>query len=148
MKLIRGVELAEERPVGELRLERIAAAARRMGAALGVTRPVAINAWAPMDRLIGLSGTRTAPALCIVVGASGAPAFHWGIEKAELIVALNPDEHAPIVGHADAAVLDDGVAVIEELSQIIAAKRESDRGDGRAARRARPARRQPARCGR
>lgn len=107
-------------------VERIAQAARRMGAAFGVTRPVAMNAWAPMDRLIGVSGTRTAPALCIVVGASGAPAFYWGIEKAELIVAIDQDEHAPIVANADAAVLDDGVAVIEELAQIIAAERESD----------------------
>ena len=56
-------------------VERIAKAARRMGAAFGVSRPVAMNAWAPMDRLIGVSGTRAAPALCIVVGASGAPAF-------------------------------------------------------------------------
>ena len=101
-------------------LERIEAAARRMGADFGVSRPVAMNAWAPMDRLVGVSGTRTAPGLCIVVGASGAPALYWGIEKATFIVAINPDEHAPIVGNADAAVLDDGVGVIEELAEIIA----------------------------
>ena len=107
-------------------VERIAAAAGRMGASFGVTRPVAMNAWAPMDRLIGVSGTRAAPALCIVVGASGAPALYWGIEKAAFIVAIDPDEHAPIVRNADAAVLDDGVAIIEELAQIIAAERGND----------------------
>ena len=106
-------------------VERIAAAARRMGAAFGVTRPVAMNAWAPMDRLIGVSGTRTAPALCIVVGVSGAPALHWGIEKAGFIVAIDLDEGASIVGNADATVLDDGVAVVEELAHIIAAEREN-----------------------
>ncbi len=42
-------------------VERIATAAREMGATFGVTRPVAMNAWAPMDRLIGVSGARTAP---------------------------------------------------------------------------------------
>ena len=105
-------------------VERIAAAARRMGAAFGVSRPVAMNAWAPMDRLIGVSGTRAAPELCIVVGASGAPALYWGIEKAAFIVAVDLDEQAPIVGNADAAVIDDGVAVIEELAQIVAAERE------------------------
>ncbi|MCX6371532.1 MAG: FAD-binding protein, partial [Actinobacteria bacterium] len=67
-------------------VKRIAEAARLMGAAFGVSRPVAMNAWAPMDRLIGVSGTRAAPELCIVVGASGAPAFYWGIEKAAFIV--------------------------------------------------------------
>ena len=95
-----------------------------MGAAFGVTRPVAMNAWAPMDRLVGVSGTRAAPELCIVVGASGAPAFYWGIEKAALIVALELDEHAPIVRNADAAVVDDGLAVIEEVAEIVAAARE------------------------
>jgi len=107
-------------------VERIAEAARRMGAAFGVSRPVAMNAWAPMDRLIGVSGTRTAPALCIVVGASGAPALYWGIEKAGFIAAIDTDEHAPIVRNADAAVVDDGVAVIEELAEIIAAARDRD----------------------
>jgi len=107
-------------------VERIAAAARRMGAAFGVTRPVAMNAWAPMDRLIGVSGTRAAPDLCIVAGASGAPAFYWGIEKAALIVAIDVDEQAPIVNNADAAVIDDGVAVIEELAEVVATARARD----------------------
>ena len=84
-------------------VERIAAAAARMGAAFGVTRPVAMNAWAPMDRLVGVSGARTAPAVCIVAGASGAPAFLWGIERAGFIAAVDTDEHAPIVGEADAS---------------------------------------------
>ena len=107
-------------------VERIAAAARRMGAAFGVSRPVAMNAWAPMDRLIGVSGTRAAPELCIVVGASGAPAFFWGVEEARFIVAIDPDEHAAILRNADAALLDDGLAVIEELAKIITAERERD----------------------
>lgn len=104
--------------------DRVAAAARSMGAAFGVTRPVAMNAWAPMDRLVGISGVRTAPELCIVVGASGAPAFTWGIEKAGFIVAINPDVQAPIVRNADVAVLDDGVTIIEELARIVGADRE------------------------
>lgn len=107
-------------------VERIAEAARRMGASFGVSRPVAMNAWAPMDRLIGVSGTRTAPALCIVVGASGGPALHWGIEKAAFIVAIDLDERAPIVRSADAAVLDDGVAIVEELAEIIAPEQKNE----------------------
>ena len=100
-------------------VERIAQAAQRMGAAFGVSRPVAMNAWAPMDRLIGVSGTRAAPELCIVVGASGAPALYWGIERAAFIAAIDTDEHAPIVRNADVAVVDDGVAVIEELAKLV-----------------------------
>ena len=66
-----------------------------MGAAFGVSRPVVMNAWAPADRLVGVSGARTAPAVCIVVGASGAPALHWGIERAGFIVAVNSDDARP-----------------------------------------------------
>jgi electron transfer flavoprotein alpha subunit len=106
--------------------DRIAEAARLMGADFGVSRPVAMNGWAPMDRLIGVSGTRAAPAVCIVAGASGAPALHWGIEKAGFIVAINQDAGAPIVKNADAALLDDGVATIEELAHIIVAHRGRD----------------------
>ena len=104
-------------------VERIAAAARRMGAAFGVTRPVAMNAWAPMDRLIGVSGTRTAPAVCLVAGASGAPAFLWGVERAGVIAAVDLDEHAAIAAEADVLVVDDGVAVVEALADLVARER-------------------------
>lgn len=102
-------------------VERIAEAARRMGAAFGVTRAVAMNAWAPVDRLVGVSGVRLAPELCILVGASGAPALRWGIEKARHIVAVNTDEHAPAVRDADLAVIDDGVSVLEALADVVEA---------------------------
>jgi electron transfer flavoprotein alpha subunit len=105
---------------------RIAAAAGRMGAAFGVTRPVAMNAWAPMERLIGVSGTRVAPALAIVAGVSGAPAFLWGIERAGVIVAVNSDEHAAIVGEADAVAVGDGVAVVEALADLVAPPPDTD----------------------
>ena len=73
---------------------RIAAVAGLMGAAFGVTRPVAVNAWAPADRQVGVSSTRTGPVVCIVAGASGAPAFLWGVERADFIAAVtdNPTD--------------------------------------------------------
>jgi len=100
-------------------VERIAAAAARMGAALGVTRPVVMNAWASPDRQVGVSGTRTAPAVCVVAGASGSPAFLWGIERAGFIAAVDTDDRAPITGEADAVVIDDAVAVLEALADLL-----------------------------
>jgi electron transfer flavoprotein alpha subunit len=94
-----------------------------MGAAFGVTRPVAMNAWAPADRQIGVSGARSAPAVCIVAGASGAPAFLWGVERAGFIAAVDADARAAIVGEADVAVVDDAVAVVEALADIVARER-------------------------
>ncbi len=104
-------------------VKRVERAARRMGADFGITRPVAMSALAPLDRLIGVSGARSAPALCIAAGAYGAPAFFWGIERAGFIVAINDDEAAPIAGNADAVVMDDAVSVVEELAEIVAAAR-------------------------
>jgi electron transfer flavoprotein alpha subunit len=104
-------------------VERLAAAAGRMGASFGVTRPVVMNAWAPPDRQIGVSGTRTAPAVCVVAGASGAPAFFWGIERAGFIAAVDTDEQAAIAGEADAVVIDDAVAVVEALADMVAGER-------------------------
>lgn len=98
---------------------RLAAAARRMGAAFGVSRPVAMNAWAPLDRLVGASGARSAPLVCVVAAASGAPALYWGIERAGFVAAVNSDEHAPIARKADAVVVDDAVAVVEALAEIV-----------------------------
>jgi electron transfer flavoprotein alpha subunit len=100
-------------------VERIAAAAARMGAAFGVTRPVVMNGWAGPDRQIGVSGTRAAPAVCVVAGASGAPAFLWGVERAGFIAAVDTDDHAPIAGEADAFVADDAVAVLEALAELL-----------------------------
>ncbi len=108
---------------GRAGVERIAAAAGRMGAAFGVTRPVVMNAWAAPDRQIGVSGTRAAPAVCVVAGASGAPAFLWGVERAGLIAAIDTDAHAAIAGEADAVVLDDAVAVLEALADIVTSER-------------------------
>jgi electron transfer flavoprotein alpha subunit len=100
-------------------VERIAAAAARMGAAFGVTRPVVMNAWAGPDRQIGASGSRTAPDVCIVAGASGAPAFLWGVERAGFIAAVDADDHAPIAGESDAFVAGDAVAVLEALAGLV-----------------------------
>lgn len=101
-------------------VERIAAAAGRMGAAFGATRPVVMNAWADPSRQVGVSGTRTAPAVCIVAGASGAPAFIWGVERAGFIVAVDIDDHAPIAGESDVFVAGDAVAVLEALADLVA----------------------------
>ena len=100
-------------------VERIAAAAARMGAAFGVTRPVVMSAWAGPDRQVGVSGARTAPAVCIVAGASGAPAFLWGVERAGFIAAVDTDDHAPIAGESDAFVAGDAVDVMEALAELL-----------------------------
>lgn len=99
-------------------MEMIIKAAECLGAEAAVSRPAAMNAWMPMNRLIGVSGAMTEPQICITAGVSGAAAFYAGIEKSKFIVAINTDEKAPIMKMADVAVADDFLQVMEELIRI------------------------------
>jgi electron transfer flavoprotein alpha subunit len=120
------VVLAVGQGVGSKRaVESITEVANQLGAELAVSRPVAMNAWAPMQRLVGISGTITKPELCLVVAASGAAAFMVGIEKSSLIIAINQDNQAPIVNQCDVAVIDDYQAVFDALLQIIQSLRNN-----------------------
>jgi len=92
--------------------------AHAMGAEFGISRPVALNAWGSMHRLIGVSGTLARPEVCIAAGVSGAAAFYAGIEKSKFIIGINLDSQARIVKAADVAVIDDYKAVMDELLKI------------------------------
>lgn len=101
-------------------------AAEALGGELGVSRPAAMNAWAPMNRLIGVSGAMIKPDICITAGASGAAAFYAGIEKSKFIVAINTDEQAPIMKKADVAVADDFVPVVKALRERAEKQRQEN----------------------
>ena len=90
-----------------------------IGANFGVSRPVAMSAWAPLHRLVGVSGSMTKADVCIVAGASGAAAFYAGIEKSKFIVAINTDIRAPINKTSDVTIIDDYKAVLAELVKVM-----------------------------
>lgn len=100
-------------------VKKIGEIAKKLGAEIGITRPVAMNAWAPMNKLVGISGVMIRPKLCITAGVSGAAALMAGIEKSEYIVAVNIDEKAPIIKNSNVAVIDDCLEVLEQLLRII-----------------------------
>lgn len=89
---------------------------------LGVSRPLAMQAMAPMQNLLGVSGTIVQPEICITAGVSGAAAFYAGIEKSKCIIAINTDEHAPIFKKADVCVHADFMTVIQTIDRL--AKKE------------------------
>lgn len=93
--------------------------AERTGGQVGVSRPAAMNAWLPMNHLIGVSGAMTSPDVCITAGVSGAAAFYAGIEKSKFIAAVNTDEHAPIMKNADVVIVEDFKPFIEALNKIL-----------------------------
>lgn len=108
------------RGVGEKQnCERLRQRAEKLGAEFGVSRLAAMNGWAPMDRMIGVSGAITKPELCIIAAASGAAAFMAGIEKSGFILSVNTDPKAPVFGQSDVGVVEDYDAFTEVLVRII-----------------------------
>jgi electron transfer flavoprotein alpha subunit len=101
----------------------LAGIASELGAEFGVSRPVAMNAWAGLDRLVGVSGAMTRPDLCIVAGASGSAAFMAGIDKSRFILAINQDPKAPVLRCCDLGGVGDCVAILEELARLARARR-------------------------
>ena len=100
-------------------LDRIMPVARSLDAEIAASRPVVMNGWLPMDRLIGVSGAVVSPALCIVAGVSGSGVFSAGIRNAEFIVAINTDPDAPVFKKADVGIVDDLAAVLSALDLLV-----------------------------
>jgi electron transfer flavoprotein alpha subunit len=93
--------------------------AKRLGAGFGLTRPAALNGWGRPEEIVGQSGEKIAPRVCLVLGASGAGAFAAGIEDAGKVIAVNTDKNALIFRHADVGVAQDATALVAALLAII-----------------------------
>ena len=95
--------------------------ANTMGAKLGASRPVVMNAWIDMNRLIGESGLIISPKICIAAGVSGTGVFSAGIKNSAFIVAINIDNKAPIFQMADVGIVGDLLEFLLELEKVIKA---------------------------
>tara|TARA_B100000029_G_scaffold118822_1_gene111915 strand:- start:978 stop:1949 length:972 start_codon:yes stop_codon:yes gene_type:complete len=85
----------------------------------GASRAIVDEYWAPPTEQIGLTGTTVAPALYVAAGISGASQHMAGCSNARLIVAINSDPEAPIFKYADVGIVDDCLAVLPELIQLL-----------------------------
>jgi electron transfer flavoprotein alpha subunit len=80
--------------------------AKVLNAEIGITLPISKKPFVVSsaldskymipDRVIGTSGHKTSPLLYIAVGVSGAMQHVWGMKDSGFVVAINPDEEAPI----------------------------------------------------
>ncbi|HZY43718.1 MAG TPA: electron transfer flavoprotein subunit alpha/FixB family protein [Anaerolineae bacterium] len=71
------------------------------------------------DHVIGITGERVAPDLYIALGIRGDTQHSFGMKDARYVVAVHPDPDAPMLKHADAAIIDDPARVAKELMQLI-----------------------------
>jgi len=91
--------------------------AAALGAVVGCTKSLADFEWLGEDRIIGLSGAKTAPDLYLSVGVSGQIQHTVGVSAAKLIAAINKDKEAPIFGMADYGIVGDLYEVLPALTE-------------------------------
>lgn len=88
-----------------------------LGGVVSASRPVTDGGWLPKARQVGKSGRKVKPKLYIACGISGAPEHLEGMGDAELIIAINTDENAPIFGVAHYGTTEDLFDVLPALTE-------------------------------
>jgi electron transfer flavoprotein alpha subunit len=96
-----------------------------LGGVVGVSRVVTSEGWRPHRQQVGQTGTKITPELYLACGISGAIQHMAGCASAKHIVVVNTDPGAPILAHADYAVLGDLAEVIPALVAALKARAAS-----------------------
>ena len=95
-----------------------------LGGEIGATRPPVDEGHIERERQIGQTGVVTSPKVAICCGISGAFHFVVGIEKADLVVAINSDPQAPIFDYADYCIIGDVHEIIPASIGILSHHKE------------------------
>jgi len=111
-------------PEGFAALEELAGL---LGGVVGVSRVVTSQGWRPHRQQVGQTGTKISPELYLACGISGAIQHMAGCLSARHIVVVNTDPDAPIIAHAEYAVIGD---LSEVIPALVAAIRDAAAGGG------------------
>ena len=87
-----------------------------------MSRVVTSEGWRPHKQQVGQTGTKITPELYLACGISGAIQHIAGCAGAKHIIAINTDPGAPILAHADYAVIGDLHQVIPALVEALRAR--------------------------
>jgi electron transfer flavoprotein alpha subunit len=116
----------------EENIKLVAELAKELGAEVGVSLPISKKPYAVSeaasstymipDRVVGTSGRKVAPLLYVAAGISGAMHHLASMKDSEFVIAINPDEEAPIRGECDMFVkgrMEDVIpTLLEELRAL------------------------------
>jgi electron transfer flavoprotein alpha subunit len=94
--------------------------AEALGGVVAGSRGAFDEGWIAEEQIVGVGGETIAPALYVACGISGDIYHYFGLRDAKFIVAINPDENAPIMKVANIAVVGDAQQVLPAMLQALA----------------------------
>ena len=86
-----------------------------LGGVVGVSRVVTSEGWRPHKQQVGQTGTKITPELYLAAASAAPSSTSPACACAKHIIAINTDPGAPILAHADYAVIGDLHQVIPAL---------------------------------
>jgi electron transfer flavoprotein alpha subunit len=89
--------------------------AEALGGTVAGSRGAFDEGWIAEEQIVGVAGEFIAPDLYVACGVSGDIYHYFGLQGAKFVIAINPDENAPIMKTANMAIVGDARQIIPAM---------------------------------